>query len=98
LEVVFVPFILPINIEKQILIVKINDTFTKECILTEQGSKKINILIPNEWLKGPKLIIDFELPNAISPKKLGISEDSRELGIALQSLTLSEMNCNSRKR
>ena len=36
---------------------------------------------------GKEVKIDFLLPNASSPKHLGLSEDTRELGIAIKSVS-----------
>lgn len=47
------------------------------------------ITIPIEYIEEGKLTLKFELPDAISPKEIGMSEDARTLGLAMRSLKIS---------
>ncbi len=47
------------------------------------------ISIPVEYIEEEKLVLKFELPDAISPKEIGMSEDARTLGLAMRSLKIS---------
>jgi hypothetical protein len=55
---------------------------------------QVNIIDLGIWLALPitdsLLDIRFELPDAVSPMDLGISNDTRNLGIAIQSIIVSE--------
>lgn len=53
------------------------------------GDKINSIIIPNEYINGGTLILRFELPDAISPKELGASEDSRQLSLAMKTMSIS---------
>jgi hypothetical protein len=57
-----------------------------EACLTNFESNSILIpLSAEDYTAGKPLVLDFSLPNAISPKSLGISpEDERELAIGLK--------------
>ncbi len=50
------------------------------------------IKIPKEYITNTLLELIFELPNAVSPMELNVSDDTRSLGIAVQSISLSEKN------
>lgn len=50
------------------------------------------IKIPKNYITNNLLEIMFELPNAVSPMELNVSNDKRTLGIAVQSISLSEKN------
>lgn len=49
-------------------------------------------VIPAEVVNSKHLTLRFEISNPASPKKLGISEDSRQLGIAFEKLTISPLS------
>ncbi len=50
-----------------------------------------NLLISENFIKNGWLELYFELPDAISPAELRISDEPRKLGIAVNSITISEM-------
>ena len=63
----------------------INGQWQKKVLLTHFESNLIKLTIPasaygKEWLE-----IDFKIPNAISPKALGMGEDDRQLGLGIKS-------------
>jgi hypothetical protein len=50
-----------------------------------------NVPIPADTVKrGSKLEVEFRIPKAMSPKSVGLGEDSRVLGICLLSLELAK--------
>jgi hypothetical protein len=62
----------------------INGQWQKKVFLTHFESNPIKLTIPasaygKEWLE-----IDFKIPNAISPKTLGMGEDDRPLGLGIK--------------
>ena len=66
--------------------IEINGKKKSEGCLTNFESNSILIpLSAEDYTAGKPLVLDFSLPNAISPKSLGISpEDERELAIGLK--------------
>lgn len=56
--------------------------------VTKSGEYKITI--PKNYIPNSLLEINFELPDAISPVELKINNDPRILGLAVQSVILSE--------
>lgn len=85
------PFLVAGLIDAQEIKVYANNEYLGDMELNEQNFIKKSLKLPKHILeKGSILEIKFELPNAASPKELGISNDSRKLGIALKSFTIRE--------
>ena len=74
----------PVSCQK--VSIEINGKKKSEGCLTNFESNSILIpLSAEDYTAGKPLVLDFSLPNAISPKSLGISpEDERELAIGLK--------------
>lgn len=93
LNVIMFPFITP-EIKFQKVKVGINGKVIGNWIVQRDSLYKM--VIKKEFLVGKKEhenfnIINLELPNAISPAKLGQSPDTRELGVALRSMYVREV-------
>jgi len=82
------PLTVPGKIGKQRVAININGKKAGEWSVNASGEYKLNI--PQDYLKGSGLNITFELPDAASPLELGVSKDSRKLGLAIKSINLSE--------
>jgi len=89
LKVKLHPFIVPGKLDHQEVNVIINDKPTDQWVFSEGGQQEKTILIPKDLLSQGRLNIVFETPDAKSPKELGISEDTRELAIAIYSITMN---------
>lgn len=85
LKAVLNPFISN-NVDKQRVKVYINGEELGVWNIQSAGEYKIEI--PKNVIKNSVLEISFELPDAASPSELKISNDSRTLGIAVQSITI----------
>lgn len=57
----------------------------------ESGEQEKIVYIPNSQIKDSKLIITLELPNAASPYDLGMSEDTRSLGLFVETVSVKEV-------
>lgn len=53
-----------------------------------EGSESLTILIPQHFIQGRFLSVDFQFPDAVSPEKLGLSSDARELAFGITSFSL----------
>ena len=73
---------------KQRVTVKVNGTAVLGYEST--GSQQKEFLIPATLIKNGVLVLTFILPDAVSPNTREESEDTRELAIAMQSLSISE--------
>lgn len=76
-----------IPFRKQSINLYVNTTLLLRCEFSESFTKKIKI--PKKLLNNYQLQISFFLPNASSPKSLGLSEDERILGLAFRYILLS---------
>lgn len=72
---------------KQHVILYANDQKIADYDHIEEETKKITI--PTECIVDGKLDLRFELPDAKSPKSLGVSEDARKLGLAMKALQIN---------
>lgn len=54
-----------------------------------QGEEVKEFFIPGQYIEDGMLVLRFELPDAISPRERGESEDSRQVAIWMKTLTLS---------
>jgi len=52
------------------------------------GEESKTITIPGEYVEDGRLFLTFELPDASSPKSLGVGEDDREVSLAFKSIAI----------
>lgn len=52
------------------------------------GFQNVELIIPKETLTENVQLIKFEFPNAISPNELELSEDGRDLALAVHSIMI----------
>lgn len=81
------PFLVPGKLDQQRLSIRINNQPAGNLTLQESGAREYSIPLP-AGLLSDKNILTLELPDAESPKNLGISEDTRRLGITVQWLQI----------
>ena len=67
----------------------INDKLFKQY---EAHDETKEFFIPVSFLKNDILKLSFLLPNAVSPRSLGFSNDERALGLAIKKLSFSDAN------
>ena len=72
---------------KQEVLVFINGKQQGKVVLNKFEGNEISIPLPNLPNKDLLIRIDFELPDAVSPKALNLGNDDRKLGIGLKSAT-----------
>lgn len=87
LNMAFKPFLAG-SLKSQRLSIWVNEHRLKDFHLTG-GNQNIVIEIPRDYFEGEVQEIIFDLPDATSPMKLKVSDDSRILGLAVRSLSLS---------
>lgn len=61
---------------------------------TAKGKETVAIPIPTECVRDQLLELSFQFPDAISPKSLGDSEDTRNLAIGITSFSIQYTNEN----
>jgi FkbM family methyltransferase len=67
----------------------INGTDLGEWKITKPDDE-FKISIPASLCKNSRLVVEFKLPDAISPKDLGINNDERKLSLAFKKITLRD--------
>ena len=77
------PFIVSGKLEQQPVTVKLNGQELETVALKESKAAELSILLPAAVLRKENLIT-LELPNATAPEVLGLSDERRLLGIAVQ--------------
>jgi hypothetical protein len=77
------PYLAPGKLDAQRVIVKLNDQQVANWLLTSAEPQEQSIEIPASALRD-KNILTFIVPDAASPKSLGVSEDVRLLGFNVQ--------------
>lgn len=76
------PFIGGEGLSQQLVIVRSNGVELGRWTMDHDG--EYAVMIHSEYLKNELLNIEFEIPNAASPASLGLSQDSRLLGMAVR--------------
>jgi hypothetical protein len=86
LEFLLNAFIVP-NYPEQRVMVKINGEYIKTEVFIKREGNILTLNIPDDIkAEGGIVKIEFELPDAATPKSLGINEDTRTLAIGLISM------------
>lgn len=66
--------------------VAVNDSNRLRLTVKQGSALEFDFMPPQDG----KLTLEFEFPDAVSPKKLGLSEDSRDLALALKSIVFTQ--------
>jgi hypothetical protein len=83
------PFVVAGVKANQRLAVKLNGEDVASLTFDKGTAGDVEIELPHELLKLEN-VLAFDLPDAESPAKLGLSEDHRLLGLAVQSIEFQE--------
>lgn len=81
------PFLVPGKLDRQRLEVQLNDQAIASLTLSEATPRDYEIALPVSALRNHN-VLTFKLPDAASPQSLGVSEDTRLLGISVQWLEI----------
>ena len=68
--------------------VYVNEHQVGEWLFDQPGVQEKTITIPHDLLESEIQYIAFGLPDAVSPKDLGRSEDGRDLALAVRSMVI----------
>lgn len=83
------PFLVPGKIERQEVRVSLNGKFLNTLILNEAREQELSLSLAKSDLRQQN-VLSFKLPHATVPHALGLSDDSRRLGIAVSSLSFDQ--------
>ncbi|MBI4836226.1 MAG: sulfatase-like hydrolase/transferase [Candidatus Abawacabacteria bacterium] len=84
-----VPFVLGEKKSSQRLNITINNTTIAQATLDK--AETIQVTVPHALIENKQIKLVFELPDAVSPKEVGLNSDERLLGIALQEMTVNKV-------
>ena len=91
LKTSFAPFLVAGKVNRQTVNVLINGQKAGEWNITTRGIQELTLIIPKRFLTNADSVdITFNLPDAISPKKIRHNKDRRVLGIAFRTMALYE--------
>ena len=90
LNLQFSPFLVKNTLDRQRLDIWVNGHHITNYTISTPGSQTIAVEIEHTVLDENIQILTFELPDAGSPYENGQSGDTRTLGIAVQSFSLTE--------
>lgn len=76
------------TLDQQRVTVYVNEHQVGEWSFDQAGTQEKTIVIPHAVLVEEMQHIAFELPDAVSPKSLGLSEDGRDLALAVRSMVI----------
>lgn len=76
--------------DRQRLKVSANGELVAEFVLRDQLFSEVRFLIPSSVLRDVN-VVELRIPDAISPKEMGVSSDPRNLGVAVEFLEISEL-------
>jgi hypothetical protein len=71
----------------QLIEIYMNGRLMQKFTAIDRLKNSIVVPIPNEFLGGEGLKIEFQFPDAVSPQSLGVGIDSRKLGLGIESIT-----------
>jgi hypothetical protein len=83
------PFLVPGKLASQRVEVELNDHPVTSLSLSNGAFTEYEIILPLSAVREQN-VLTFRLPDATSPQSLGVSEDTRLLGINVQWLTISQ--------
>ena len=73
----------------------VNDNEIPEPVLMDSTVSRFTLPVPTRYLKKGDNLITLRLPDASSPKELGISQDARMLGLGVSSVSFSSVRPDS---
>ncbi len=82
------PYLVPGKWPKQEVRVSVNGKELQRLKLSKKEMDTYEVRVPKELAADGSLTVTFDIPTAVSPVDLGIGDDVRTLGIALQSLRI----------
>lgn len=88
LKIIASPYLGGGTLDQQRVTVYVNEHQIGEWLFNRPGIQEKTITIPHDMLEGEIQYIAFGLPDAVSPKDLGQSEDKRDLALAVRSMVI----------
>jgi hypothetical protein len=90
LQMLFKPFTHATKVPQQRIAVLVNGKPLAEWSASSFEFETTSVRIPAELISEDLLHVSFQLPDAVSPESLGLSTDSRLLGIAVRNVRVKK--------
>lgn len=90
MEVVAAPFLVPGAVLAQQVFVSVGGLFT--CFVNLRGHATQSYALNRNAISGRTMKMSLVIPTAVAPATLGLSDDGRQLGLAMTSLTFRGTN------
>lgn len=94
LDVKLGPFLPKGKLTEQRVRIIVNGREVSTLVLTDEGAGEYKVLLSKSLLRDKNLLV-FRLPDANSPRSLGIGDDPRQLGIAIYWLQLQPQDASN---
>jgi hypothetical protein len=95
LNVKATPFLIPGKVERQGVRISVNGKLVSSLVLDEAKEYDFALRLSARDLKQLN-VLSLSLPNAASPRSLGIGYDSRHLGLAVHSISFQRLEAGTR--
>ena len=82
------PFLAVGKIDRQRIRISLNNSSIGEWNLSQNAYEQYEISLPKKYIDDKLIRIMFEIPDAASPKELGVGNDFRQLGVCFKSLKI----------
>ena len=79
----FFPHVVPGKVDRQRITIRVNgyNAGSLECKVSE--SQALKLVVPYQVLQSDRMVVQFDLPDAISPSEIGTGPDPRQLSMGL---------------
>ena len=94
LRMKFTPWLVPEKLSQQRVKISLNGRPLDTLTLKESGTQEYSRALPKEILQANNILL-FELPDAASPKALGINDDARTLALGVFWLEIKTENADA---
>ena len=94
LKINFSPYLRAGKVPKQTIHVMANGHRIDTWTVTRGGVHRLQVVIPNSLIDSPELAIDFDFPDAVSPKAIGTGGDARRLAIEIHSAVVDTLSAD----
>jgi len=78
-------YIVPGKVDRQRLLIRVNGISLGETTFTDGEGRGMRTTIPREALQSDRMVVTFEMPDAVAPKDIGAGRESRALAVGLYS-------------
>lgn len=83
MKLTFFAYVVPGKVDRQRVRVSVNGVEVGEFVCPDRGMREVGVTVPRNALTSDRMVVTFDLPDAVAPKDIDEGGESRELGIGL---------------